>query len=327
MDPHQIKIITAARELGIQTELLEEKWGIDIVRLTHKGRSTLVTLGRVFTHLNAVADQIAASKVASKALMKELGIPVPAELILDPAAPDQTAITSFMKQYNPVVAKPLAGTDGMGIAMHLTSAETVIQHITTFIDDREAGRMSDDNRWLLEEQVQGEDLRLQYLSGKLIAACIRRPCTLVGNGSSTVAELIEARNAVTRAQNPLNHVNIDHQVTNRLSAAGLTMASVLPEGRLLQIKDVSNMAQGGHAIDVTDRVHPKYGEYLDRLAKALNLRLFSLDVMATSPEADPDTHAHVLEFNAQPAWLHHTFSEVRTHDIPTLILKDYFDIP
>ncbi|RMG60717.1 MAG: hypothetical protein D6722_20560, partial [Bacteroidetes bacterium] len=90
---------------------------------------------------------------------------------------------------------------------------------------------------------------------------------------------------------------------------------------------VSNMAQGGHALDVTERVHPRYQTYMDRLARALDLRLFSLDVMTPAPEADPDQAARVLEINAQPAWLHHTFSEGRQHDIPALILRDFFQMP
>lgn len=318
MDPHQYKIIEAAQKLGITVESLEPAWKMDIVRLSYQGKSTLVTLGRVFSHLNAVSDQIAANKVASKALMAELGIPVPAGLILQPGEIDASRISSFLAEHSPIVAKPLFGTDGQGIAMHLTSTEAVVQHIQSYPESI--------GEWLLEAQVKGEDLRLQYLAGQLIAGCIRKPCTLTGDGKSTVSELITKRNAVIFEQNADNVIVVDHQVNRRLGLADLTLESVLEAGRDLQIKDVSNMAQGGHAIDVTDQVHPKYQEYLDRLAETLGLRLFSLDVMATSPDADPDLHAHVLEFNAQPAWLHHTFSDVRQHDVPTLILKDYFNI-
>ena len=86
------------------------------------------------------------------------------------------------------------------------------------------------------------------------------------------------------------------------------------------------MAQGGHAIDVTEQVHPRYQRYLDDLADNLNIKLFSLDVMTTSPSADPEQYARVLEFNVKSAWLHHTFSDVRRHDIAKLILQDYFKL-
>jgi cyanophycin synthetase len=34
--------------------------------------------------------------------------------------------------------------------------------------------------------------------------------------------------------------------------------------------------------------------------------------------------AKVLELNARPEWLHHTFSERRTHDVAALILESLF---
>lgn len=318
MDPHQKKIIEAAGRLGIQVELLENEWALDAIRLDFQGQSEIVSLGRVFSHLKALADQIAANKVAAKALMKNLGIPVPESLKLKPEQLNIQEIDDFLIQYKTLVAKPLFGTDGEGIAMHLQTANEIVNHIQN--------NAQIEGDWLLEEQVSGEDLRLQYLNGKLIAACIRKPCYLTGNGNSSIQSQIGTRNELIQQQNADNFIHIDHQVKRRLSKAGLQLDSILAEGREFQLKDVSNMAQGGHAIDVTGRVHPTYQVYLDRLAKALDIRLFSLDVMAASPEADPKDHAHVLEFNAQPAWLHHTFSEGRQHNIPELILKDLFQI-
>lgn len=318
MDPHQRKIITAAKRLNIQVEILEDTWQLDAIRLTWLGQSELVTLGRVYSHHNTVADQIAANKVASKAFMSELKIPVPAEQLLSVDNIDEELISQFLAAHSPIVAKPLIGTDGMGIGMHLTTVQEVVAHLRSFPEEKTG--------WLLEEQVQGEDLRLQYLSGKLIAACIRKPAFVVGDGGSSLQTLIDARNRLIQSQNPENKLEIDAPVKRRIVEAGLSLESVLAPGLELQLKDVSNMAQGGHAIDITDEVHPKYKQYLDRLAESLKIRLFSLDVMTTDHTADPDQTAHVLEFNAQPAWLHHTFSEGRTHDMPTLILKDLFHI-
>lgn len=318
MDPHQKKIVAAAHQLQIAVEHPKDQWQMDAIRLRYQGKSEIVTLGRVFSHLNAVTDQIAANKVASKALLSEAGIPVPAGILLDDRCLRPEEIEEFLEQHHPVVVKPLFGTDGLGIAMHFRTLDEVLSHIRSFAG---AGP-----KWLLEAQVAGEDLRIQYLNGKLIAACIRRPCSLRGDGHSSIRMLIDARNELIHAQNPDNIIRIDHQVTRRLYEVNRSIDTVLPEGVMFQIKDVSNMAQGGHAIDVTDRVHPRYLVYLNRLSDLLKMRLFSLDVMAISPESDPESHAYALEFNAQPAWLHHTFSEGRQHDIPTLILKDLFEI-
>lgn len=318
MDPHQIKLIEAAKQLGIEVKPLQASWQIDAVELCYQGRKEIVTLGRVFSHLSAVADQIAANKIASKTLMQSLGIPVSPDILVDALHLDIDRIRGFLKRQPLAVVKPLVGTDGEGIAMHLDSAEAVRTHIEAFPN---LGK-----HWILEAQIHGEDLRLQYLNGELVAACVRKPCYIIGDGQQNIKSLIDARNTLIQAQNPDNFIVIDHQVKRRLIAAGICLDTVLEAGRELQIKDVSNMAQGGHAIDVTPDVHPRYLEYLNRLSESLSMRILSLDVMTTSPAADPAEHACVLEFNAQPAWLHHTFSEGKRHDIPTMLLKDLFQI-
>lgn len=316
MESHQKKLIECAEKLGLQVELLQDSWQLDAVRYSNHEKSMLVLFGRVFEHLNSVADGIAENKVAGKALMAELGIPVPASYYFTNSSFDFLKANTFLKQHSTCVIKPLNGTDGQGILMHVKDASVIEAHIQKNIGDYQ--------EWLLEEQVDGGDLRIQCFNGELLAACVRKPCTLVGNGKLSISDLITQRNALIRQQNPENHIDIDAQVERRLLKAGLDLSSVLDIGQSLQIKDVANMAQGAHAVDVTDQVHPTYKKYLAQLATALNIKFFALDVMTTDLGADPTQHAKVLEFNAQPAWMHHTFSEVKQHDIPRLLLEDYF---
>ncbi len=318
MDPHQRKIIQAAERLGINITPLQSTWQIDAIELSYQGQKEIVTLGRVFSHLNAIADQVAANKVASKTLMKALGIPVPPEVLLDVKHLDEIVIEQFLFNHPLVVVKPLIGTDGIGIAMHLRTRENICNHIEAFAH---LG-----HQWILEAQVKGEDLRLQYLNGEIVAACVRKPCFIVGNGQDSIQSLIDHRNELIQTQNPDNFIAVDHQVKRRLALAEFDLTTVLKKGYELQLKDVSNMAQGGHAIDISHKVHPRYLNYLDALANSLHIRVLSLDVLTDSPELDPAQHATALEFNARPAWLHHTFSEGKQHDIPTLILKDLFQI-
>ena len=61
---------------------------------------------------------------------------------------------------------------------------------------------------------------------------------------------------------------------------------------------------------------------MERASAELGMRALALDAMTPDPGLDPVDHAHVLEINARADWLHHTFSERRTHDIPGLLLRD-----
>ena len=84
------------------------------------------------------------------------------------------------------------------------------------------------------------------------------------------------------------------------------------------------MAQGGIAIDVTQEIHPAYHQWVSALADFLGTPYFGLDIMTTDYSLDPYQHAKVLEINARAEWLHHTFSEVRTHDMAGMILGAVF---
>ena len=44
---------------------------------------------------------------------------------------------------------------------------------------------------LLEECVEGEDLRVVVIDHEVVAAAVRRPAAVIGNGAHSVAELIE----------------------------------------------------------------------------------------------------------------------------------------
>ena len=84
------------------------------------------------------------------------------------------------------------------------------------------------------------------------------------------------------------------------------------------------MGQGGVATDVTDQLHPRYHDWVRRIVEFLNVGYFALDIIGESAAADPLNTAKALEINAKPEWMHHTFSEVRTHDIAEILLDVVF---
>ena len=321
MEIHQQKIVDAARKLGIGVRDLSSLWGVDAVELSLGGRRETVFRGRVFSSLRHGSNLIADHKHVCKQVMKSLGIRVPEGLVFPSSNVDPGPLSSFLERFQPSVCKPLDGGGGMAVRMGLTNLADVLEHVARHADEFAV--------FLLEQQVNGGDLRIQAVGGRLVAACIRVPTTLVGDGHHTVRQLIELRNQVIQRQNPENHVSIDHQVTSLLSQENLELDDVVAADRRVVIKKVANMTQGATAVDVTDRIHPRYGDWIERIAAELNMPIFSLDIITQDLAKDPAEHAMALEINSRSAWLHHTFSEGRRHDIPTLILRDLFrlDMP
>ena len=84
------------------------------------------------------------------------------------------------------------------------------------------------------------------------------------------------------------------------------------------------MSHGAVATDITDQLHPLYHQWIDQIVEYFNVPYFAIDFIAPDPSSEPSKNAVVLEINAQPEWLHHTFSEVRKHDIAAVILDCLF---
>jgi cyanophycin synthetase len=317
-DLHQYRIIDAAHRLGSEVTDLADRWHLDAVRLSYDGREEIVVDGRIFSNLRYQAELLTGNKQACKDLMHALGIPVPAGLVFsdyDARAPE---VARFLETHRPAVCKPLVAAHGRGVEMNITTPEQVRAYY--------ASHRTTDPVFLLEAQAAGHDLRLQAIGGELVAACTRVPAAVTGDGEQSVAALIAARNALLATQNPANRIERDDQLHGLLGDQGLTLSAVVPAGQRVQLKRVSNMAQGGTAVDVTDAVHPHYGQWIRRAAVRLDLRIFSLDVITTDHTQPPEAHAVLLELNTNPDWLHHTFSEGRQHDIPALILQSLFNM-
>lgn len=316
----------AASRLGIETEDKSELWRMDAVIYRYQGKEELVIDGRMYSSLGHQQDILIDDKHVTKMILEEMGIPVPNSRVFvveedeDDAPKDEieSQIGDFFKTGQTYVCKPLMGTDGDAVGMHLSSMWAIEEHVNANRDVYAT--------WLLEEQIDGQDLRIQAIGGKLVAACVRKPAFVTGDGVTELDDLIATHNEKIAEQNPHNRLEIDVAARQLMKQQEVFLSSVIEEGRKIVLKQVSNMGQGGVAEDVTDSLHPRYQEWIGKIAGRFNIRTFAFDCISSDPTMDPMENSATLELNAKAQWMHHTFSEVRQHDIPTLILKDLFSI-
>ena len=121
-------------------------------------------------------------------------------------------------------------------------------------------------------------------------------------------------------RNPSNDLVIDEFSHDLLKKQDMTLESIPTAGQKVYLKDVANMSQGAVAVDVTSAQHVNYQKVIDRIVRHFNTGYFAVDFLASDPGLDPLQEAYVLEINARPEWMHHTFSEVRQHDMAKIIL-------
>ncbi len=319
MEKIQLELLREAKELGIVVDLLED-CATNTILLSANDRSILFNENGV--PLQAISKQaafIADNKQYCKRIFEQVGIPSPKSLVFEDYYQEKERLVAFMEPGRPYVCKPLEGTEGDGVCLDCTTPKRVE---AAWLPLKESYQ-----RFMLEEQIQGKDLRLQAVGGKLVAACHRRPATLIGDGKHSVTELLAKEQARIEAQNPSNSLTVDAQVEALVAQQNIQWNDILADGQTLPLRAVANMNKGATAFDITEEIHPDYATWITRIAEQLQQSVFALDVITHDHRQAPTPNtAWALEINGESYWLHHTFSEGRTHNIARLILKDTFDL-
>lgn len=212
------------------------------------------------------------------------------------------------------ICKPEIGTNGKGVSFDMNSWLALKDYLN------EPGAPA--GPYLLEEYISGVDLRVQVIGGRMVAACIRHPAFVIGDGKSTLQDLIENRREQIRRQNPANSLTIDAQSAHLIKEAGYTMSSVVETDVRVSLKRVANMGQGAIAEDCTDLVDPRIELWIDQLRTALDMPYFALDILTDDVTRFESYFA--LEVNLRAEWMHHTFSEGRQHDLASVVIQELF---
>ncbi len=193
------------------------------------------------------------------------------------------------------MVKPARGEQGAGISVDISHA-----------DDLEAAigkaRKVCDNV-LLEEFVTGQDLRVIVIGDEVVAAAVRRPARITGNGVDTVEQLIKRqsrrRAAATGGE---SKIPLDSETQRCIKLSGYQMDSVLPEGEKLFVRKTANLHTGGTIHNVTDQLSPAIAQAARDAAKALDIPVTGLDFLVSDVSGDQYV---IIEANERPGLANH----------------------
>lgn len=248
---------------------------------------------------NMISVDIAGDKSATKKLLGEMGVPVPKGYRIR----DEEELEKTIDPIGyPVVIKPLDGNHGKGATVGINSLE----HAKTAF-----AKAKEYSRWVIvEKQLIGNDFRALVVNNRLIAVAERVPAHVVGDGKSTIQQLIDKINEDPRRgyghENVLTQITIDSQTERLIKAKNYTLETVLPKGEILYLKTTANISTGGTAIDRTDEVHPENVFLYERIARIVGLDIAGIDVIASNV-AEPlsETGGGIIEVNAAPGFRMH----------------------
>jgi cyanophycin synthetase len=318
--------LIAHYELGPSTRSIVEAAKRRNIPFQRIGEGNLVQLGygKNLKHIQAastsktssIAVEIAGDKDLTKQILRQAEIPVPHGEVVYTIEEIKRA---FREIGAPVAVKPLDGRQGKGVSLNLLTEEEVCRafEISNEIADCV----------LIEEMFIGRDYRVLVVNGQMIAASERIPPFVVGDGKSTVAQLVEKEN-----QNPLRGEGHEKSLTKlrtdeiavaHLAKKGLTLDSIPDAGEMVTLRGGCNLSTGGTAKDVTDTVHPSIKKMCERAARIIGLDICGVDLIAQdiSQPLGKGTGG-IIELNAAPGLrMHLQPSSCKPRDVGEAIIE------
>lgn len=195
----------------------------------------------------------------------------------------------------PLVVKPNRLSHGRSVAFVESAPELLAAIDEVFERDTLA---------LVQRPAVGREFRLDFLDGEFLVGYERAPLVVQGDGTSTLADLLQAADArfdeadsrdVRRAEIASTAAYLERSRADANFGFDTVLA---PDERVDFARGVLNLNRCATG-RVLEQVPEAWLEWARRLGQALHLRLFGVDLRVASLEADPDT-ATVIEVNSAP---------------------------
>jgi cyanophycin synthetase len=317
LGPSTASLVRAAEEREIPWQRLNQ---YSLVQFGH-GRFQQRIQATITSKTPHIAVEISCDKEDTHHLLKDLGLPVPVQYMIHR---ERDAVRAANRIGYPVVVKPLDANHGRGVSINLTTDDEVR---TAFDVAKQSAR---GRSVLVESYVTGFDHRMLVVNGELVAVAKRVPGHVVGDGKSTIGQLVEVVNQDPRRgighEKVLTRLELDRQAGELLDKAGFDENTVLPDGEVFYLRSTANLSTGGTAIDMTDVVHPDNSEMAVRAVLAVGLDVGGVDFLSDDiTRSYKEIGGAIVEVNAAPGFrMHVAPSEGEPRDVSGKVMDMLF---
>lgn len=288
LNPYAMIIVDEARRRGIHVEMIDAE--ASYFRLVFGGRS-IICRESLSELTSAIAMSRCADKMVTRRLLGAADLHVPAQQ----SAGSKERNATFLEEHGTVVVKPRHGEQGRGVSVGLVDMPALERAIR-------AAREHDEEV-ILEQFVEGLDLRIIVIGYRLVAGAIRRPPQVVGDGNSSIRALIERqsrrRAAATGGE---SRIPLDAETRRMVAASGHDLDDVLDVGVAVTVRGTANLHTGGTIHDVTDRLHPRLCDAAIRCARVIDIPVAGVDMIVRDPTKEDYV---IIEANERPGLANH----------------------
>ncbi|QWQ38257.1 bifunctional glutamate--cysteine ligase GshA/glutathione synthetase GshB [Gemella sp. zg-570] len=306
---------------GISIKILDEQ--DQFLKLSYGKHTEYVKNGNMTKYDTYISPLIMENKVVTKKILAENNFRVPKSYQYNSI---DKAKSEFEKiRGKAIVIKPKSTNFGLGI--------TIFKNGINNLDDYEKAlsiALKEDKEIMVEEFIEGTEYRFFVLGDKTLAVLLRVPANVIGNGKSTIAELVAKKNENSLRgdglSSPLKKIQLGDIELLQLKEQGLNATSILAEGKIAYLRANSNISTGGDSIDMTDRVDESYKKLAVEITQAMGAKICGVDLIIEDIEAVATNKNYgVIEANFNPMMMMHIFpAEGKSHRLTEEVLKILF---
>jgi D-alanine-D-alanine ligase-like ATP-grasp enzyme len=263
-------------------------------QICHKDGTPLLTVSSdnpLYPFAASSARLIAKDKMTSYDFVSRNEVMTPQTLVFTAGDPIETAM-QFLSRHETVIVKPMRGADSRGLTLDVTTPEMLEAAIQKATEKR--------NPVLIQRQFYGEEVRFAVINGKVKAVILREKPKVIGDGISTVRQLIAAENEARRALDGMlvPYPQLDESI---IDPSILENDTVIATGEVCELNK-STMIKGGASIyDIFETIDKAYIEAAERAAKGIGKGFIVVDMMLEDYAAALTNDNYVfIEFNMAP---------------------------
>ncbi len=201
---------------------------------------------------------------------QRLGLNIPATYVIAAdESLDVSRLDAMLAAHHKLIVKPVRASLSHGLTLSITTREQ-LQEAIAF------GRTYHESV-LVQEQIEGEELRFMVVGDKVVGALLRQTPRVVGDGVRTVAELIRDENE-QRKHIDTPYVTYPLLTSDNIPAEYIESTKVLSTGEILELNRATMIKNGCSVYNVTEQVHPDYLEAVERLAQEVGIGFGCVDI-------------------------------------------------
>ncbi len=284
-------------------------------------------VAHAFSGMNGSSGALAAQHVCdrtdqSRPLLEAAGLPVPVWAAFDADA-SEVAHRFARDRPGRVLLRPRRARSAA--PGHRVTADTVAASWSTTIPDYLPRVPRPGAVAIVEDVVDGDEFSVLVVDGQVVAVCETRAASVIGDGTSTLRELIRRANR-RRRRNPLLALWPIPSDPRRLAAAvdrGLDLDHVISDGERVRLRYPDEGDGGQTYVDVSTKTHTGFRDRaLCAVAAVPGLVTATVDLVADDLAADPtEQRWFVRDVHSMMRPAAHFMQRGRSRDVAGAIVR------